>query len=77
MNQNEILSHIKNLADEEQRLYSKGELTQEELKKKEDIQKELDQYFDLLRQRRAFREFGENPDKAKFRDSNTVENYKQ
>ena len=37
----------------------------------------LDQCWDLLRQRRARREFGLDPDVAAPRDPNTVENYKQ
>jgi hypothetical protein len=37
----------------------------------------LDQCWDLLRQRRALREFGEDPDKAKVRPAKIVENYEQ
>jgi len=77
MNQKEILSYIKNLTDEEQRLYAKGNLSDEELKRKEDVEKEIDQYFDLLRQRRALRNAGKNPDEAKLRKIKTVEQYEQ
>lgn len=35
----------------------------------------LDQCWDLLRQRRAKREFGENPDGAELRSEGTVEGY--
>jgi Protein of unknown function (DUF2630) len=42
-----------------------------------DIELELDVCWDLLRQRRALREAGENPDDAKARDPNTVERYWQ
>jgi len=35
----------------------------------------LDQAWDLLRQRRARREFGENPDDASERPANVVEGY--
>jgi hypothetical protein len=35
----------------------------------------LDQAWDLLRQRRARREFGENPDEASQRPANVVEGY--
>jgi hypothetical protein len=38
---------------------------------------ELDQCWDLLRQRRALREFGADPGKAKVRPKNIVENYEQ
>ena len=41
----------------------------------EAIRVELDRYWDLLRQRRAYKEFGEDPDGASLRDEATVENY--
>ena len=37
----------------------------------------LDELWDLLRQRRALREAGLNPDDASMRDEATVENYEQ
>jgi hypothetical protein len=39
------------------------------------IKVELDQLWDLLRQRRALRDAGRNPDDAKMRDAGTVERY--
>ena len=39
------------------------------------IKVELDQLWDLLRQRRALREAGRNPDDARMRDADTVERY--
>jgi len=39
------------------------------------IKVELDQLWDLLRQRRALRAAGRNPDDAQLRDSDTVERY--
>jgi hypothetical protein len=39
------------------------------------IHVELDRYWDLLRQRRAREEFGEDPDSASLRDEKTVEGY--
>jgi hypothetical protein len=41
------------------------------------ISVELDRCWDLLRQRRALRDAGENPDDAQVRDSDTVERYWQ
>ena len=41
------------------------------------IQVELDVCWDLLRQRRALRDAGANPDAAAARDPNTVERYRQ
>jgi hypothetical protein len=40
------------------------------------IEAQLDQCWDLLRQRRARREFGQDPDEAAVRDAGTVENYR-
>jgi hypothetical protein len=39
------------------------------------INVELDQCWDLLRQRRALREFGRDPDEAEVRPAKVVENY--
>jgi hypothetical protein len=39
------------------------------------IKVELDQLWDLLRQRRALRSAGRNPDDAQLRDADTVERY--
>jgi hypothetical protein len=41
------------------------------------VEVELDQCWDLLRQRRAKEEFDQNPDDAQARSSDTVENYEQ
>jgi hypothetical protein len=38
---------------------------------------ELDQYWDLLRQRRALRDAGKNPNHAEMRSSDIVENYEE
>ncbi|BDH58545.1 DUF2630 family protein [Tsukamurella sp. PLM1] len=40
------------------------------------LETQLDQAWDLLRQRRAKREFGENPDGAATRSASTVEDYR-
>jgi hypothetical protein len=41
------------------------------------VEVELDVCWDLLRQRRALRDAGANPDQAAARDPNTVERYRQ
>ena len=41
------------------------------------VEVELDQCWDLLRQRRAKEEFGQDPDDAEARSPGTVENYRQ
>jgi hypothetical protein len=41
------------------------------------VEVELDRCWDLLRQRRARAEFGQDPDEAEVRDADTVERYLQ
>jgi hypothetical protein len=41
------------------------------------VEVELDRCWDLLRQRRAFRDAGADPDQAEVRDADTVERYLQ
>ena len=41
------------------------------------VEVELDRCWDLLRQRRAQREFGGDPDDARIRSADTVEHYEQ
>jgi hypothetical protein len=72
-----VLNHIDQLVKEEERLYAKGKLDIDDQKRLAELKVELDQYWDLLRQRRALEEFGENPDKAKKRPAKIVENYEQ
>ena len=43
----------------------------------EAVQVELDRCWDLLRQRRALRDAGDDPDAAQVRDADTVERYQQ
>lgn len=78
MNDSAIHGHIEKLIEEEHLLYEQsGErhLTQEERKRLDELGVQLDRYYDLLRQRRAKREFGENPDRAHMRSAQTVEGY--
>ncbi len=70
-----VLAHIKELADEEHALYEKGNLTEAEQDRLKAINIALDQYWDLLRQRRAKEEFGQNPDDAELRRPGIVEKY--
>jgi len=72
-----VLATIKKLVDEEHALHSAGTLESGPQARLEALRVELDQCWDLLRQRRALREFGDDPDKAKVRPPNIVENYKQ
>ena len=72
-----VLSHINQLVREEEQLYGARELADGDRKRLAESKVELDQCWDLLRQRRALREFGEDPDKAKVRPAKIVENYEQ
>jgi len=71
-----VMSHIDQLVKEEHKLFEKkGEHTKEEAKRLVEVQTQLDQCWDLLRQRRALREFGSDPSQAHARDADTVKKY--
>ena len=70
-----VLAHIQRLASEEHGLLERGELGGEESKRLAAVQTELDQCWDLLRQRRALREFGGDPSQAHARDAGVVKKY--
>ena len=72
-----VLGKIKQLVEEERTLHTAPELNPEAQARLHALRVELDQCWDLLRQRRALREFGDDPDQAKVRPANIVENYKQ
>ncbi len=69
-----LIARINELMSEEQTLQESPEHDAARLQK---LEVTLDQCWDLLRQRRARREFGLDPDGAAARDADTVENYKQ
>jgi hypothetical protein len=81
MNDKEILGHIDELIATEHDLRTKvanGELSgPEERDRLRSVEEALDQCWDLLRQRRARREFGENPEEAQLRAAGEVEGYMQ
>ncbi len=80
MNEGNIHGHIEALVAEEHRLFdAAGErkLEPDERARLTAVQIELDRYYDLLRQRRAREEFGQDTDAAKLRAEATVENYLQ
>lgn len=72
-----VLKHIDQLVKEEEQLYGKSGLQESDQSRLAELKIELDRCWDLLRQRRALREFGEDPDKAKVRPAKIVENYEQ
>lgn len=70
-----VMNHIQRLVNEEHRLFEQGSLDSKESEKLANLQVELDRCWDLLRQRRARREFGDNPDEAQARPPEVVEKY--
>jgi hypothetical protein len=81
MNDKEILGHIDELIQTEHDLRAKlaaGELSSsEERAQLRSTEEALDQCWDLLRQRRARREFGEDPGDSASRPASEVEGYLQ
>lgn len=78
MNDDDVRSHIETLVAEEHRLLEQGSgLADPERARLSEINVQLDRYYDLLRQRRARREFGQDPDQAHLRSPETVEHYRQ
>jgi uncharacterized protein DUF2630 len=81
MNDKEILGHIDELIKTEHELRAKvadGSLSSEaERTQLRSVEEALDQCWDLLRQRRARREFGENPEDSAARPVPEVEGYMQ
>lgn len=72
-----VFEIIKRLVDEEHKLWDRTELDFLAQARLETIRVELDRYWDLLRQRRALEEFGEDPNRAQIRPASVVEKYKQ
>ena len=84
MNDDTIAARIETLVAEEHELRSResadsssaGRL-EGDRDRLESLEVELDRCWDLLRQRRALRDAGANPDSAHVRDASTVEHYQQ
>ena len=80
MDDPEIVARIGKLAEEERRLeegHVGDELSPEQEEHLRGIEVALDQCWDLLRQRRARRNAGQDPDDAIVRPESVVENYRQ
>ena len=80
MDDTQIHERIENLVAEEHELYDRvgeGGLNADEHNRLESLKVSLDQCWDLLRQRRAAREFGTDPEAAKARPTGEVEGYVQ
>lgn len=70
-----VLKHIQQLVDEEHRLFDHGSLDEQQSNRLKEVQVQLDQCWDLLRQRRAARETGRDPAAAHVRPPEVVEKY--
>ena len=80
MDDAQIHSSIDKLVQEEQQLWEReadGSATDEDRQRLESLKISLDQSWDLLRQRRALREAGRDPEGADVRSPNVVERYEQ
>jgi hypothetical protein len=80
MDDTDIVRRIGSLADEERRLegtHAGEALSGDELERLGAIEVALDQCWDLLRQRRARRQAGDDPEQASVRPEGVVEGYQQ
>jgi len=71
----QVLTHIQDLVAEEHHLLEQGSLAAADHDRLTRLQVELDQCWDLLRQRRSLRETGGDPEKAAIRPPDIVEKY--
>jgi hypothetical protein len=80
MDDSQVLDRIGALVEEEhtlERQATGGGLDDREQARLQEVEVQLDQCWDLLRQRRARREAGQDPDTAQARPEGTVEGYLQ
>lgn len=84
LNDEQVQARIEELEQEERRLRQdetdaasaeRDEKVGTDARRLEAIRVELDQLWDYLRQRRALRDAGQDPDGAELRDPGTVERY--
>ena len=79
MDDRNVLGVITKLADEEKELRTRDQdgLDENERKRMQEIEAELDQCWDYLRQRRAAREYGRPDEQANVRPPEVVDRYLQ
>ena len=84
MNDDQVQARIEELEREEQRLRSDEQALADtagidrlaaDASRLEEVRVELDRLWDYLRQRRALRAAGQDPDGAQMRDARTIERY--
>ena len=80
MDDNDIVQEINRLATHEHELEQRAAhtpLSDDERAQLSEVEVQLDQCWDLLRQRRARRGAGQDPDEAHLRAAEVVERYQQ
>jgi len=80
MDDAQVQQRIEALVAEEHRLWdaeAAGNATEDDKRRLQELKVGLDQCWDLLRQRRALEQYGQDPDAASPRNPETVENYLQ
>jgi hypothetical protein len=70
-----VLDHIQRLVAEEEQIFGRGAKSDADRERLQSLGVALDQAWDLLRQRRALREFGRDPSEAQVRPPGVVEKY--
>ncbi|HEX7890687.1 MAG TPA: DUF2630 family protein [Ramlibacter sp.] len=75
MSDQSILARISSLIEEEHKIRDHPSAPGSSAPRLKELEEQLDQCWDLLRQRRAKREFGQDPEAAQPRDIGTVERY--
>jgi hypothetical protein len=78
MDDETVIDRINQLANEEHELFqreSRGDASDRDRERLQELGVSLDQCWDLLHQRRARRAAGMDPDEASVRDERTVEGY--
>lgn len=78
MNDEELHDQIETLVAEEHALLDKGiGITADDRRRLDSVNVQLDRLWDVLRQRRARQEFGQDADQTRERPTEIVENYLQ
>ena len=81
MDDSDILARIREMVDAEHELRRQMQDTpgkvSDSTKRLRELEESLDQCWDLLRQRRAHREFAQDPDESRTRPRQQVEGYLQ
>ena len=80
MDDQQVLDRIDKLVQEEEELLHRHEgegLGDDEHARLDELKLQLDKAWDYLRQRRALRRAGDDPEDASVRDGGTVEDYEQ